>query len=157
MKRFILALVLLSFSHLSYSNNIYEYVNKRCNYECTQVPYILLTIKYFALLNDIPVNWLTALVSVESRFNQYAKNGSTLGLTQVHVKIHSDKFEQNPFDIVENIRVGSKILRNCMDRKKNNPKESFECYNGGGDPDYYSKVSTEINKLKSVRFTHFFY
>lgn len=95
---------------------------------------------------------LMSVAYVESKMNVKARNGSSVGLMQVHLKYHRDKFKgasvYNPY---ANMFVGAQILRECMDRSKGNVKQALRCYNGGGDKNYPTKVFKQLNSLKKEK------
>lgn len=97
----------------------------------------------------LDVDILMAIAYVESKFNPMAKNGSSVGLMQVHLKFHKPKFKGSPvYSPYANMFVGAQIFSDCMRKHKRNKDKSLRCYNGGGDKHYVAKVNSKLNKLK---------
>ena len=91
---------------------------------------------------------LLSMAYVESKFNTKAHNGSSVGLMQVHLKYHRDKFKgASVFNPYANMFVGAQILKECMDKNNNNVKKALRCYNGGGDRNYTAKVMKRYQQL----------
>lgn len=68
-----------------------------------------------SLRTGVPANVVAAIVSVESSCNPLAiSNKGAVGLTQVNVKVQSEKFAQfrtiNLFNPEENMKVGTQIM-----------------------------------------------
>ncbi len=67
---------------------------------------------------------ILAIMAVESSFNPFAQSSvGAQGLMQVMTKIHTDKYEHfgghfAAFDPVTNLRVGVKVLQECIERSK---------------------------------------
>jgi soluble lytic murein transglycosylase-like protein len=65
---------------------------------------------------------ILAVMAVESRFNPFAQSSvGAQGLMQVLTRVHADKYESYggrlaAFDPITNLRVGVKVLQECMDR-----------------------------------------
>ena len=90
---------------------------------------------------------ILSVIQVESKFKPTARNGSNVGLMQVHTKYHKHKFGGNSYyNIYTNVFVGTSILKECLTKHKNKTKPALMCYNGGGDRNYVTKV---IKVLKS--------
>ena len=95
---------------------------------------------------------LMSVAYVESKMNVKARNGSSVGLMQVHLKYHRDKFKgASVFNPYANMFVGALILRQCMDKSDNNVKKALRCYNGGGDRNYATKVFKQLNAIKKEK------
>ena len=101
---------------------------------------------------------ILAVMAIESRFNPYAQSPvGAQGLMQVLTRVHTDKFEyfggeQAAFDPVANLRVGVKVLQDCV--KRNGSIESgLRCYVGAvttDGSDYINKVMSEHLRIQSV-------
>lgn len=90
---------------------------------------------------EVNKNLIAAIVYVESKFKKTAKNGSSVGLMQVHMKFHRKKFKgEDPYGVFSNVFVGTSILKDCLVKHKEVVKKALKCYNGGGDPEYTEKV-----------------
>jgi soluble lytic murein transglycosylase-like protein len=84
---------------------------------------------------------IMSVIYVESRFKPKARNGSSVGLMQVHTRFHKHKFGgKDYYDIYANVFVGTSILKDCLVKHKNQTKKALKCYNGGGDKNYVAKV-----------------
>ena len=84
---------------------------------------------------------ILSVIQVESKFNPTARNGSNVGLMQVHTKYHKHKFaDSSYYNIYTNVFVGTSILKECLTKHKNKTRNALKCYNGGGDKDYIAKV-----------------
>lgn len=97
-----------------------------------------------------------AVIAIESRYNPYAESHvGAQGLMQVMTKVHKDKFAVfvdgpiaalNP---IANIRVGTQILRDCIDRR-GSLKGGLACYVGATGPSdggYGEKVLAERRRI----------
>lgn len=104
---------------------------------------------------DIPVRLMLGLITVESRFDQYAvSNAGALGFWQVIPKWHYDKIakldNRNVYDAKSNTKLGAEILERCLD-KHNNVEMALQCYNGNqGDKTktYSKKVLTAAGLVR---------
>ena len=102
---------------------------------------------------------ILAVMAIESGFNPFAQSAvGAQGLMQVMTKIHSDKYEGfggklAAFDPVSNLRVGVKVLQECVARA-GSVEGGLKLYVGAGnmedDGGYASKVLAEHNRLQLV-------
>lgn len=102
---------------------------------------------------------ILAVMAVESGFNPFAQSAvGAQGLMQVMTKIHSDKYESfggklAAFDPVANLRVGVKVLQECIARA-GSLEAGLRYYVGAGnnedDGGYAAKVMAEHSRLKQV-------
>ena len=102
---------------------------------------------------------LLAVMAVESGFNPFAQsNVGAQGLMQVMTGIHSDKYENfggrlAAFDPVTNLRVGAKVLQECIQRAGSVPA-GLKYYVGAAllteDGGYAEKVLAEHARLQQV-------
>lgn len=84
---------------------------------------------------------LLAIIHVESKYHVKAKNYSSVGLSQIHLRYHKPKFlGKDYYNPQDNIFVGGKVFKDCLVRHKGNYPKAYTCYNGGGDKNYQSKV-----------------
>ena len=104
-----------------------------------------------SLKTGVPANIIAAIVSVESSCNPLAiSNKGAVGLTQVNVKVQSEKFAQfrtiNLFNPEENMRVGAQIMAEMI--KQYGLKSGVSHYDGVGDEAdaYVIKVLTLAGK-----------
>jgi hypothetical protein len=102
---------------------------------------------------------ILAVMAVESGFNPFAQSQvGAQGLMQVMTKVHSDKYEGfggklAAFDPVSNLRVGVKVLKECIARA-GSVEGGLKLYVGAGnmetDGGYTAKVLAEYARLQSV-------
>jgi hypothetical protein len=102
---------------------------------------------------------ILAVMAIESGFNPFAQSSAgAQGLMQVMTKIHSDKYmgfggKLAAFDPVSNLRVGVKVLQECVARA-GSVEGGLKLYVGAGnledDGGYASKVMAEHNRLLQV-------
>lgn len=85
---------------------------------------------------------IIALINKESTFNKKARNKSKAsGLMQVIPYWHRDKIDgRNIFSVKVNIEVGTKILRDCLDKHFQKLKPALKCYSGGAGNKYMRDV-----------------
>ena len=102
---------------------------------------------------------LLAVMAVESGFNPFAQSPvGAQGLMQVMTGIHSDKYESfggklAAFDPVTNLRVGAKVLQECIQRA-GSVEAGLKFYVGAAlhpdDGGYGGKVLAEYARLQAV-------
>lgn len=102
---------------------------------------------------------ILAVMAVESGFNPFAQsNVGAQGLMQVMTKVHSEKYDNfggnfAAFDPLTNLRVGVKVLQECIARA-GNLEGGLKLYVGAGNLDedggYALKVLAEHDRLKQV-------
>ncbi len=102
---------------------------------------------------------ILAVMAIESGFNPFAQSPvGAQGLMQVMTKIHHDKYESfggklAAFDPVSNLRVGVKVLQECISRAgsiEGGLKYYVGAANLPNDGGYASKVMAEHGRLLSV-------
>jgi len=102
---------------------------------------------------------ILAVMAIESGFNPFAQSAvGAQGLMQVMTKIHSDKYQDfggklAAFDPISNLRVGVKVLQECITRA-GSVEGGLKLYVGAGNMDddngYAAKVIAEHNRLQLV-------
>ncbi|HXE50179.1 MAG TPA: lytic transglycosylase domain-containing protein [Ramlibacter sp.] len=102
---------------------------------------------------------ILAVMAVESGFNPFAQSAvGAQGLMQVMTGVHSDKYENfggklAAFDPVTNLRVGVKVLQECIQRA-GSLNAGLKFYVGAAKRDddggYADKVMAEHARLKQV-------
>jgi hypothetical protein len=100
---------------------------------------------------------ILAIMAIESGFNPFAQSSvGAQGLMQVMTKIHSDKYEGfggklAAFDPISNLRVGIKVLQECVSRA-GSVEGGLKLYVGAGnmedDGGYAAKVLAEHGRLQ---------
>jgi hypothetical protein len=102
---------------------------------------------------------ILAIMAIESGFNPFAQSPvGAQGLMQVMTKIHSDKYDNfgggfAAFDPVTNLRVGVKVLQECITRAgsiEGGLKHYVGAANMTDDGGYASKVMAEHARLTAV-------
>ncbi|MBE7369786.1 lytic transglycosylase domain-containing protein [Ramlibacter pallidus] len=109
--------------------------------------------------NKIDPLLLLSVMAVESSFNPFAQSPvGAQGLMQVMTGIHSDKYENfggklAAFDPVTNLRVGAKVLQECIQRA-GSVQGGLKHYVGAAllphDDGYAAKVMAEHERLQQV-------
>jgi Transglycosylase SLT domain len=101
---------------------------------------------------------ILAVMAIESGFNPFAQSPvGAQGLMQVMTSVHTDKYENfggklAAFDPVTNLRVGVKVLQDCI-AKAGSIEAGLKQYVGATGPDdggYASKVLSENQRLQQV-------
>jgi Transglycosylase SLT domain len=102
---------------------------------------------------------ILAVMAIESGFNPFAQSPvGAQGLMQVMTKVHHDKYENfggklAAFDPVTNLRVGVKVLQECI-RRAGSIEGGLKYYVGAanmvGDGGYTEKVMAEHSRLQQV-------
>ncbi len=102
---------------------------------------------------------LLAVMAIESGFNPFAHSPmGAQGLMQVMTKIHNDKYvgfggRLAAFDPVSNLRVGAKVLQECIARA-GSVEGGLKLYVGAGNMDedggYAAKVMAEHYRLQLI-------
>jgi hypothetical protein len=109
--------------------------------------------------NKMDPTLILAVMAVESGFNPFAQSAvGAQGLMQVMTNIHSDKYQNfggklAAFDPVSNLRVGAKVLQECVERA-GSLAGGLRLYVGAGnmedDGGYSAKVMAEHARLQMV-------
>lgn len=102
---------------------------------------------------------ILAVMAIESRFNPFAQSHvGAQGLMQVMTTVHSDKYQSfgghfAAFDPLANLRVGVKVLKDCI-RMAGSVEGGLKYYVGAGnmesDGGYAAKVMAEYARLQQV-------
>ena len=102
---------------------------------------------------------ILAIMAIESGFNPFAQSPvGAQGLMQVMTRVHQDKYENfggrlAAFDPVTNLRVGVKVLQECIARAgsiEGGLKYYVGAANLESDGGYASKVMAEHSRLRAV-------
>lgn len=102
---------------------------------------------------------ILAVMAIESSFNPFAQSPvGAQGLMQVMTRIHTDKYENfggnlAAFDPVTNLRVGVKVLQECIARAgsvEGGLKHYVGAANLASDGGYASKVLSEHQLIRQV-------
>ena len=102
---------------------------------------------------------ILAVVAVESGFNPFAQSPvGAQGLMQVMTQVHGEKYERfggklAAFDPVANMRVGVKVLQECIARA-DSLEAGLKLYVGAANMDddggYSAKVMAEYARLQAI-------
>ena len=105
---------------------------------------------------------ILAIMAIESSFNPFAQSAvGAQGLMQVMTRVHTDKYENvggklAAFDPVTNLRVGVKVLQECIARA-GSVEGGLRYYVGAANlPDdggYAAKVLAEHSRLRQIAGT----
>jgi hypothetical protein len=108
---------------------------------------------------NIEPTLILAVMAIESSFNPFAQSPvGAQGLMQVMTNVHSDKYQHfggglAAFDPVTNLRVGAKVLYDCINRS-GGVQMGLRCYVGATsdatEGGYALKVMAEHARLRSV-------
>lgn len=102
---------------------------------------------------------ILAIMAIESNFNPFAQSAvGAQGLMQVMTQVHSDKYENfggklAAFDPVTNLRVGVKVLQECIARAgsiEGGLRHYVGAANIDDDGGYAGKVMAEYARLRQV-------
>jgi soluble lytic murein transglycosylase-like protein len=129
-----------------------QYIEKNCRENCVDDYQLLNSTVREANRYDLDFRLLLAIVKVESSFNRKAFNKKSAGLMQVYLKYHRNKFKKGRFDVDDNVRVGSSILFDCLQKHDNILKKALRCYNGSNSNKYYNKVVVAFKEVQSLSF-----
>ena len=108
-------------------------------------------------VNHLDPTLILAIMAIESSFNPFAQSAvGAQGLMQVMTTVHTDKYEnfggQNAaFDPVSNLRVGVRVLKECIERA-GSIEGGLRYYVGAAnlptDGGYAAKVLAEHQRLR---------
>jgi len=109
--------------------------------------------------NKLDPTLILAIIAIESSFNPFAQSSvGAQGLMQVMTSVHTDKYEGfggqlAAFDPVANLRVGVKVLQECIARA-GSLEGGLRYYVGAAnlphDGGYAAKVLAEHFRLRQV-------
>jgi hypothetical protein len=121
---------------------------------------LVLETNELSIKSKIPANLILAVISIESKFNPYVENQSgAQGLMQVMTQVHKKRYAEfggnlAAFDPVSNLRVGVRILADCIKFKGGSIDEGLRYYLGStpGEDDggYVDKVHAEQAQLDHI-------
>lgn len=126
-----------------------KYIEKQCSKNCVNVNVLYHALEIASEKYKLSKSVILSIVNVESHFDRKAINRGNVGLMQINLKYHKHKFSKDYYDVLDNITIGTSILKGCMKRNKVMNK-ALKCYNGNSDPEYDKKVLTTLNKMKLI-------
>jgi Transglycosylase SLT domain len=130
-------------------------------YAVAQEPVGALVAEAFEVGRDVKLDptLILAIMAIESGFNPFAQSPvGAQGLMQVMTKVHNDKYKDvggklAAFDPVTNLRVGVKVLQECISRAgsiEGGLKYYVGAANLESDDGYAGKVLAEHARLRAV-------
>ncbi|WP_370679014.1 transglycosylase SLT domain-containing protein [Comamonas sp. GB3 AK4-5] len=109
--------------------------------------------------NQLDPTLILAIMAIESSFNPFAQSSvGAQGLMQVMTRVHTDKYEHfggqlAAFDPVSNLRVGVKVLKECIARA-GSLEGGLRYYVGAAnlesDGGYAAKVLAEHQRIRQI-------
>ena len=113
---------------------------------------------YYAAQYAVDPLLVLSVAKVESGYRTTVKSkGGAKGIMQVIPYWHKEKLnKRDPFKMGVSIEVGAHILREYLDKGKDNVKKALNFYSGGGGKGYYSKVSKVHAQLSKHIVTYAF-
>lgn len=129
-------IALMLFSFLSYSNNqdiVYKkyisYYNKKIT--INEIDYIIKYIKLDSKEYGIPIELVLAIMKTESNFNfNIYSQKNAFGYMQI-MDILANELKMNKYNRRENIRIGIKYLKMCIDSFGGINNNAIAAYNRG--------------------------
>jgi soluble lytic murein transglycosylase-like protein len=134
----------------------------RSKYKIAPEPLNALMLEVFDLSerSALEATLILAVIGVESNYNPFANSPSgAKGLMQVIPQVHSEQFTPYGgvmaiFDPKTNIRIGVKILKECINLS-GSVEEGLRLYKGGEESisretEYISRVMAEQERLKQA-------
>lgn len=147
----IATLVALSYLSPVSAQTLQQTIDKFCRKDCVSAEKLTHVAKKAGQSYKVDHRAILAIVHVESKYHIKAKNGSSVGLTQVLLRYHRPKFKtNNPYNVEDNVFTGASIFRDCLRRTRGDYEKAFRCYNGGGDPRYVPKMRTAYSMMRSL-------
>lgn len=145
----------LTAQDLQTNNELQYHVAKMCKTKCADPQLLLMAVQQSAIDHNVPEALILAIIQVESGFKPKAKNSGSVGLMQVNLKYHRNKFKVSPYDIFSNVDVGTGIYKACLKAKRGNVAKALRCYNGEGVKNmiYPNKVLRTVSQIKSLSFS----
>lgn len=132
---------------------LHDYIQMHCKKSsCVDQESILKSVYGASRATGADFKMLLSIAMVESKYDTLAKNGKSVGLMQVHLRWHRQKFQnKDVFAVDENVRVGAGIYQACWVKFKDRTK-ALRCYNGYpyGDPRYVEKVTTAYTSVSRL-------
>jgi len=129
---------------------LYDHIKVHCKSKCVDSEHLIQAVHDASERVDVDHKVLLAIIQVESAFKPKAKNGSSVGLKQVHLRYHRNRFtDKKYFDVNQNVLAGAQIYKECLNRAKGVKSKALRCYNGHhlGDPKYVTKVTRAYRQI----------
>lgn len=131
-------------------------------YRVAPEPVGALVVEAFELGKEVRLEptLILAIMAIESGFNPFAQSSvGAQGLMQVMTRVHNDKYTDfggklAAFDPVANLRVGVRVLQECIAKAGGSLEGGLKFYVGatkhGNDGGYAEKVLSEHTRLQAV-------
>lgn len=135
------------------ATSLQEVIDTYCRKECVKADHLTSAAKRAANGYKVDYHAIMAIVHIESKYHIKAKNGSSVGLSQVLLRYHKGKFRgKNYFDVEDNLFAGMQVFRDCLTKVKGNYPKAFSCYNGGGDKNYQTKAMKALAMMRGLDY-----
>lgn len=151
----LVTLATISQSHAAELDTLAAHIDRLCDKHCVDADLLRIALHQGAAETHVDPLWFLAVIQAESNFSTKAVNrrsGRSVGLSQIQVRWHRDKFFTKHYaDVFENVRVGMTILGDCQEQYNGNMRKALWCYNGhqpGGLKRYADKVVKLHHLLK---------
>lgn len=138
-------------------SSLSTYIDRHCRSECITPELLHFGVEAVARETGVNPVTLLAIMKVESGFKPKAlntKSGRSAGLMQIQVRWHRDKFRtKNQFDVMDNLRVGATVYRDCFAKHRGSREKALLCYNGyqkNGMKSYVLKVLQAHKELEQM-------
>lgn len=139
-----------------HAQSLQDVIDKYCRKDCISAQTLSEVTSKIARSYGIDQRAIIAIVHIESKYHIKAKNGSSVGLSQVLLRYHKGKFRgKNFFDPEDNLFAGMKVFSDCLKKTKGNYNRAFGCYNGGGDKNYRTKAANALAMVKRLELPSF--
>lgn len=152
-RTFVAMVVLTIFASLPVhaQTDLQDVIDTYCRKDCVSAEKLTDVAARVSTAYKLDKNAVLAIIHVESKYHVKAKNGSSVGLSQVLLRYHKKKFiGKNYYDVEDNVFAGMQVLRDCLKRMKGDYNKAFRCYNGGGDPGYVPKVKKALAMMRAT-------
>lgn len=151
----VVTLITLNHVHAAELDTLAAHIDRLCDKHCVDADLLRIALHQGAAETHVDPLWFLAVIQTESNFSTKAVNrrsGRSVGLSQIQVRWHRDKFLTKHYaDVFENVRVGMTILGDCQEQYNGNMRKALWCYNGhqpGGLKRYADKVVKLHHLLK---------
>lgn len=132
-----------------------SYISRKYMVANSVVGAIVRTAFVIGAQRNIDPQLILAVIAIESRYNPFAESGvGAQGLMQVMTSVHIDKLRDDGgpaaiFNPIVNIRIGSRILHDCI-KRRGSIRGGLACYVGATGPSdggYGNKVLAERSRI----------
>lgn len=153
----VVTLITLNHVHAAEVDRLAEHIDQHCAKHCVDADLLRIALQHASAETRVDPLWFVAVIQTESNFSTKAINrhaGRSIGLSQIQVRWHKEKFFTKRYtDVFENVRVGMTILADCQEKHRGNLRQALRCYNGYGPASYARKVAEIYHQLRQDRIT----